>query len=104
MAIEETRQGRHSLTRFGQVGILPEEVPHALEDIEIRLDPRIAQLSVQQDRLAEAQVARAGKQESGRVAFRNVVPLPETRAPAAYAITSSAGPIPAGRPFRVRIH
>ena len=40
MAIEETRQCRHSLTRFGQVGILPEEVPHALEDVEIRLDPR----------------------------------------------------------------
>ena len=44
LAIEETRQFRHSLARFGQVGILPEEVPHALEDVEIRLDLRMAQL------------------------------------------------------------
>jgi hypothetical protein len=67
MPIEKAGQRRHCFMGFGQVGVLPEEVPHTLEDVEIRFDARVPQLAMQEHRLAQAHVAGAGKQKSGNL-------------------------------------
>lgn len=54
----------------------------AAEDIEIHLDPRVAQLAVQQHRLAETHLAGTGKQEKlagGLGEFRHRAPWPASR-------------------------
>ena len=67
VAVEEVRERGHRFARLWQAGILPEEMPHALEDVEVRIHARPQQLAMQQYGLAQAHIARAGKQKSGRV-------------------------------------